>query len=285
MIPLKLESPDRHANFQIITQFLNENFNTNIFVYELGVKSFNESGIKEEVPLVPDLVEDIDNVTTFFSSGFDNGRPIPFYRTKYLNHMLKRVKTPIVINYDSDVLVDPLNLVRACENIRSGDWDLVYPFGLGKYQYNIEDKDLLRSRASSLGWSESTFLNCSQAGWYALEDESLPSHPLGFISLYGHAQVFSTKSYKEGGGENERFKGWGPEDKERYYRFRGLGYKVKHMAGEKVFHIDHMRGPDSSNVNNPTFLDGWKEAFTVVNLPREEMPQYVKELKEYNDSN
>ena len=196
--------------FKIITQFLNENFNTNIFVYELGVASFNESGIKEETPLVPDLVEDIDNVTTFFSSGFESGRPIPFYRTKYLNHMLKRVKTPIVINYDSDVLFDPQNLVRACDNIRSGDWDLVYPFGLGKCQYNIEAKDILSSRVSSLGWSEPTFLNCCTTGWGPLEDQSSPPHPLCFISLHGHAQVFSTKSYKEGGGENERFQGLGP---------------------------------------------------------------------------
>ena len=43
---------------------------------------------------------------------------------------------------------------------------------------------------------------------------------------YGWAQFFKTSVYKEGGMENENFKAYAPEDKERFYRFTTLGYSV-----------------------------------------------------------
>ena len=280
MIPLKLESPDRHANFQIITQFLNQNFNTNIFVYEMGVESLNERGIKEEIPLIPELVEGIDNVTTFFSSGFENGRKINFHRTKYLNHMLNRVKTPIVINYDTDILLDPEHLVEACNEVREKKADLVYPYHIGYSQGKIHDKKGLVETINTWGWTETAFVRHIEIGRYSWERDKEGSAPLWEKSAYGHAQIFNTQSYIAGGGENERFKGWGPEDKERYYRFSGLGYTIKHM-NNKIFHLEHQRGADSST-SNPDYKESWLETFKVINLDKTELPNYVQELKKYN---
>ena len=285
IIPLKLESPDRYTNFQILLQFLNDNFDTNIFIYEVGVKSSNEEGKHEEVPLIPELTKGMDHITHFFTSGFENEQPIPFHRTKYLNEMLSQVQTPITINHDADILMDPLNLTRACDEIRHGGFDLIYPFSIGNSQAEIKDKESLLSRVNTLGWSKDVLTSCAIKGWTPFMNPDEPSEPLFGPSTYGHSQVLLTQSYKDGGGENERFKGWAPEDKERYYRFRGLGYKTKHLHNALVFHLDHWRGPDSSTKQNTTYIEGWEEAFKVVNLAPEEFKTYAEGLKKYNGNN
>ena len=44
----------------------------------------------------------------------------------------------------------------------------------------------------------------------------------------------------EVGMENENFYGWGPEDWERYDRWKNLGYRVRMIDGV-LFHLTHPR--------------------------------------------
>ena len=43
----------------------------------------------------------------------------------------------------------------------------------------------------------------------------------------GHVQFIRTSAYREAGMENENFKAYAPEDKERLHRFVKLGYNVE----------------------------------------------------------
>ena len=44
--------------------------------------------------------------------------------------------------------------------------------------------------------------------------------------------------------ENENFKAYAPEDKERFYRFNTLGYSVGRI-NNYVYHLEHARGENS----------------------------------------
>lgn len=285
IIPVKLESAEREANLHLTTQFLHQNFDTNLIIYELGVKRYTVGApdSPKETPLVPEIVAGIPRVETIFESGYQNGKVKNFHRTKYLNRMLEKVKTPIVVNYDVDILLDPKSLVEACNEVREKKADLVYPYHIGYSQGKISDIEALTTSINSFGWNHDTFFTNIERGPQFWELHKEDEGPLWCWSTYGHVQIFNTTVYIAGGGENQRFKGWGPEDKERYYRFSGLGYTVKHMDN-KIFHLEHPRGPDSSDLNR-AFPESWWEAFKVVNLNDTELANYARELKKYNGNN
>jgi hypothetical protein len=56
---------------------------------------------------------------------------------------------------------------------------------------------------------------------------------------------YSRHAFWEAGGENENFVAYNPEDQERVYRWKTLGYQVARVSGP-LFHLDHYRGDNSS---------------------------------------
>ena len=90
-------------------------------------------------------------------------------------------------------------------------------------------------------------------------------------------QFFNRNSYIEGGMENENFIGWAPEDYERYHRFNLFGYKIGRV-NDKVYHLDHTRGINSS-IQNPYIkgnLQLWEKLKT---LSKEELKNYYLNQK------
>ena len=101
-------------------------------------------------------------------------------------------------------------------------------------------------------------------------------------SDFGWAQFFKRKSYIEGGMENENFKAYAPEDKERYYRFNMLGYSVGRIENY-VYHLEHARG-ENSWFNNPHMDDNQMEWTKLSTMSKEQLLQYYSEqeyLKKY----
>jgi hypothetical protein len=113
--------------------------------------------------------------------------------------------------------------------ILDGNYDMIYPYGFGNYQKQIyADDDLVTN-----------FLNND------FDFSILETKEKIYMSQFGHVQFFKTSSYIEGGMENENFISWSPEDKERYFRFTTLGYKVGRLENEFVYHLEHYRGQNS----------------------------------------
>lgn len=63
-----------------------------------------------------------------------------FHRTRFLNIMLEKVKTPITANYDIDVLLAPEDYKRAADAILLSGNSLVYPYRAGNSQRRILKK-------------------------------------------------------------------------------------------------------------------------------------------------
>lgn len=234
VIPVSYDHPDRKQNLDLAIKNLQTNFDCRIIVGEQG----------------SDMFSYVDCIYTKFV-GMEK-----FHRTKMLNVMSNLAGTPIVINYDADVLIPPMQILDAVNRIRKGA-DFVYPYD-GRF-----------ARVPRL-WYESVESH-NDVGIFANEkfkgtlDEDMRS--------FGGCIAYNRNSFFEAGGENENFISYSPEDWERVYRFRELGYKVERVDGI-LYHIDHWCGVDSST-SNPHHNEGMIELKRIQKLKGEALRREV----------
>lgn len=216
IIPIRIDSKDRLENFHTTFDYLTQNLDTNIIIYESSSNS--------------EIGDMLNGKATYIFE--KNDSPI-FHRTRYLNYMLNMVKTPITVNYDIDVLLPIDSYVTARDRIIKDEMELVYPYCCGNYQHQVNNngRNNVKNGKSLENLENSDF-----------EGISSPSK-------YGHCQFFNTYAYKKYGWENEYFISYGPEDSERYHRFVKLGCKVEHLNNRIVYHLEHERGKNSSCEN------------------------------------
>jgi len=254
IIPIKVEHEDRYKNAKSVLSYMNENFKTNVFIYEV---SDSESKL--------DFLSSLGNLN--IKHWLDKTEGI-FHRTRYLNVMLDDVNTKVVANYDIDVLLKPRNYIKAVSKIIKGESDVVYPYKFGSDgQRRIQRLPNIHSIFSSEG--------------YNLESiDKNPNLYSDYDSEYGHCIFFNTEIYKKYGAENENFISYGPEDKERGERFKKMGFKVSWMPESIIYHFEHYRGSDSSN-NNPMLRRNWDVYNECKSMDSDELIEYYKN-QEYN---
>ena len=118
IIPIKVEHSDRYRNAKTVLGFLNHHLETNVFIYEIC-----EDGISKL-----DFLDSLKNLKIKHWKSEDEGI---FHRTKYLNIMLDDVQTPVVANYDIDVIMPAKFYKKITYDITNGDSDVVYPYRVG----------------------------------------------------------------------------------------------------------------------------------------------------------
>lgn len=233
MIPVRIEHQDRYNNAKSVLGFLNHHFQTNIIIYE--VSEDGESKL--------DFLTGLNNLKIDHSVAL---LPItePFHRTRYLNIMLDKVKTPVVVNYDIDVFLPPQSYLTCRDRIVNGEVDVYYPYSFGASQYQV---------LSSVDRSQFN-LDFSLESILSDLGNNSPDGIRRYSSEYGHCIFFNTDVYRKFGGENEEFVSYGPEDKERGMRFKTFSNKVEWLD-DVVFHFEHHRGNDSSPSNPHSSLN------------------------------
>lgn len=229
IIPLKIEHTDRLRNAKTVLNFLNKHVKTKVFIFE----------VNELAQTAMPFIRGLENLEI---SHWIAPTESAFHRTKYLNIMLDKVETPVVVNYDIDVILDPDNMVACQDRILNGEADVIYPYELGYGQIQVLEKfDYEEFEKSGYNINYINEGNCTN------------KHQ----AECGHCIFFNTDVYRKLGGENEEFVSYGPEDKERMYRFQQLGKRVEWREGHFVYHFEHYRGNDSW-VTNPHFQGNWK---------------------------
>ena len=254
IIPIRIESPDRLRNVITTTAFLIENFDTNIIIKEVDKESVFQ---RDAVPILEEIVE-VDNLWENFNHIFEKSEEPLFHRQRVLNEMIVEVDTEIVINYDCDVILPLESYKLAYDGILSGVYDVVYPYGQGMFQKQAAVTDNLCSK----------FL---ETGDFNKLDVVSHTH----TSDFGWAQFFKKRVYIEGGMENENFKAYAPEDKERFYRFTTLGYSVGRIdiVG---YHLEHERG-ENSWFSNPHMDSNMGEWERLKSMNKEQLLHYYSE--------
>ena len=271
IIPLRIETADRMRNIITILIYLTRNFDTKIIVKEVDESSVYE---REVLPILEQALEPewLECITHIFEKSDD----FTFHRTKILNDMLWMVDTPVVVNYDSDILLPLETYINATNMIAKG-WvhpdvengkpvKVIYPYGCGNYQFQCH-----------VGDNEVTnFINSG------FNFEYFNGHMRQWDAKYGFCQFFDTEEYKKLGGENENFVAYGYEDDERYFRFNLLSSVAR--IDEYVYHLEQGRTKNSW-FNNPYCEDNKKLWEMLKVKGKKSLVKYYEEvdyLKERN---
>ena len=258
IIPIRIESQDRLRNVITTTAFLLENFDTNILIKEVDSESVFE---RDALPVLKDILECDITIKHIFEK---SDEPL-FHRQKVLNEMVAEAKTEIVVNYDCDVLLPLDSYHESYQSILHHTHDVIYPYGEGMYQKQVRATDEVVSK----------FLETSD---YKCLDDASNLH----TSDFGWVQFFNRQVYIKGGLENENFKAYAPEDKERFYRFTTLGYNVGRI-NDYVYHLEHARG-ENSWFSNPHMESNMQEWEKIQTMSREQLLEYYSQqeyLKKY----
>ena len=259
IIPIRIESPDRLRNVVTSTAFLMENFDTNIIIKEVDAEPVFQ---RDAIPLLEEIL-DFNIWQTNFNYIYERSDEPLFHRQKVLNEMIMESDTEIVVNYDCDVILPKESYQLAYEGIVNGIYDLVYPYGSGHYQKQVKATDITVSK----------FL---ETGDYEFLDAVSNIH----TSDFGWAQFFKTSSYRQGGMENENFRAYAPEDKERYFRFNKMGYSVGRIENY-VYHLEHARG-ENSWFTNPHMESNMAEWNKIKEMNKKQLLHYYSEQEYLN---
>jgi len=261
IIPIRIESEDRLRNVITTTAFLLENFDTNIIIKEVDAESVFQN---EALPILKEILDVDVNVNHIFEK---SDAPL-FHRQKVLNEMIMEADTEIVVNYDCDVLLPIDSYQKAYNSILDKTYDVVYPYGQGMYQKQVSATDEVVS----------SFLEGVD---FSMLDKNSKTH----TSDFGWVQFFNRQVYIDGGMENENFKAYAPEDKERFYRFTTLGYNIGRI-NDYVYHLEHSRG-ENSWFNNPHMQSNMDEWEKIQKMNKNELIQYYSQqvyLKKYKEN-
>jgi hypothetical protein len=181
-----------------------------------------------------------------------------FHRTRYINLLLKMVQTPIVGVWDTDVII-PLNQIEeSIREIKEGRTAFSSPYGGCSYFVPSAISESFRRQA------DLDILKSAQQGL---------REAFGVYSV-GGAFLVNSMVYKECGGENEHFYGWGAEDLERVKRMEAFGH-ILHRVEGPLFHLHHPR-ENSQYVNVEAQVKSLQELLHIANLSQKEIGEYVK---------
>lgn len=208
----RLESIDRLENALMILEYLEKNFETNIYIWEF---SHIENGILRK--LSPKGVK----YTFVYETD-----PV-FHMTKYRNMMVRSVKEKYVSLWDIDIIAPVSQITKSIELLRYGV-DIVLPYEKTCYDTSPEiRKVFFHNREIDFLLHNTAFMT-----------EMYPPICVGGL-FFANRQT-----YINSGLDNEKFYGWGLEDRERYERWRVQKRQVERVPGP-IFHLTHFRGVNS----------------------------------------
>jgi len=231
-IPVFIDSRDRKQNLDLVIRYITNYFDTNIIVGETN----------NDVPKLKSTYGKRSDVGYVYYHNEENF----FHKNKILNMMYMRVRTPYIFAYDCDALYEPKQYVDAVKMLRRDKADCCFAYNTHlilvprTYIRNISKTYSLRNVVKDEKELE------------IFQEQFQP----------GLGCLMKKKTIYECGMENENFKAWGPEDRERIYRFKRLGARFARCGG-KAYHINHFRGKNTS-VKSNVYLKGNDNEFAKI---------------------
>lgn len=210
IIPVRLDSLYRLENILTVVKFFHR-FHARFFVLEAD--EYNNNILQHMLPK--------DNRIKYV---FIKDDDIVFHRTHYINHMTCLANTKYLAIWDSDVLVDPIQIQMSLDDLENGKFDVAYPYNGGLMGVDPILRGMFIAHPSLSFLKRNIRLMTFLYGPDAV----------------GGGFVIRRDKYIEAGGENEKFYGWGPEDYERLSRWKNYGYRVKKEDGV-MYHLYHTR--------------------------------------------
>lgn len=239
-IPVSYDHNDRRQNLELSVQMLLKDFDTNIIIMEQGRQP------------------EFSYMARYGTYRWFHEPQGIFHRTKMLNEMARMATTPVVVNWDADIIIPPVQILQAVKLISSGKADVVYPYD-GRF-----------ARVHRQTWFNriSKYQDAGIFGTHQF-DGMKPTDTLSD----GGAVIFNKESFVDGGMENEYFLSYGPEDRERFHRFQKLGFRISRINGP-LYHLDHWRGQNSTAANT-CFRKNKEEFEKIKAMDQQQLTEYV----------
>ena len=252
ILPTRIESEDRLKNIITSVTYLLRNFpEAKVIVKEVSERATFKF---DAVPQIKKYV-DIDNLQYIFEESTDS----LFHKTRILNDLILMSDTNIVCSHDVDVIYPVSSHQKAYQLIKEDQFDVIYPYGCGVYQYQVDYPMEVFNSFLSSEFDMNVIQNLCRT----------ESSTIGWTQFYNRAKVIG------GGMWNENFLSWGAEDCEFYFRFNSLGYRVGRV-NDWIWHFEHGR-THNSHYHNPKFMDNHNLWQWIRNQNKETIIQYLNQ--------
>ena len=113
LLAVRLDSIERLENTLAVTEYITSCFDAPVIVLE---SASYKNGLLEKLTC--------ENVRYVFHEDHDS----IFYRTKFLNQMIRLVQTSYTTIWDTDVIAPGEQINQAMELLKNGEADFVYPY-------------------------------------------------------------------------------------------------------------------------------------------------------------
>lgn len=241
VIPVRIDSKERHENLNAIILFILNNTQADIIVMEADDKQ----------RFIPKITN--NKIKYYFKNDCDQ----IFHHSKYRNELLYLSNTEIVAVWDADVFICIYQLIKGITLLKNNT--MVVPYDGRAIYLNPDDSWRVRKNIDS-------YVCC-------YKDEFL-TPVLGRPSV-GGVFIVNKFKYLKAGGENENFYGWGPEDAERFKRIEILQGPVERLTGP-LFHLHHPRGINSTFGNNDRDKKNLNEFIKICRMNTTQLKKYIE---------
>lgn len=231
IVPIFIDTPEQLCNLQNNLRHLTTLFETTILI--------GEHKAPEVAPVSQKLSE--------FAGSFDYlefpGAHENFFHTRLLNQLLARVSTPLVCNLDCDAFFSSRQYLMAAQLLRWDAAEFVLPQNGPTIHISQQAQDEVLQVLQTRSLDENEIARLAELVW---NGDSVGGE------VFGKTQI-----YRDCGGENENFVGWGWEDFERVSRLEKLGHRLLRTPGA-LSHFTHPRGATSSD-SHQHYHANWNE--------------------------
>ena len=203
------------------------------------------------------------------------------------NKGIKLAKTNILNFIDTDIIIDPNQLLETADRLREDDnAGLMYPYnGL----FLCAEKPLKDKFCKTLNYEELLIVPEAVESYIGIKDKKFTDQMsyvnkvyndilIGHMSSKGGCVMGRKDNLVKCNGYNPNFCGWGYEDDEVPLRVSKLGFGVNRLngKGKVIWHLHHFDGTGSEKEKQPFYKDNFDIMYLISNSTSYKLKDYIK---------
>ena len=269
---VRLDNEERKDNLKAMHRF-----------YRNSCENYQHIFIEDDKePKVTDTIDlGKDDVVVFSKSDTE------WRKGEGFNKGIKLAKTNILNFIDTDIIIDPNQLLETADRLWEDDnAGLMYPYnGL----FLCAEKPLKDKFCETLNYEELLVIPEAVELYTGIKDNNFTDQMsyvnkvyndilIGHMASKGGCVMGRKDNLVKCNGYNPNFCGWGYEDDEVPLRVSKLGFNVTRVngKGKVIWHLHHFDGTGSEKEKQPFYKENFEIMFFVSNSTSYKLKDYIK---------
>lgn len=269
---VRLDNEERKSNLKAMHTF-----------YRNRCENYQHIFIEDDKePKVTDTIDlGKDDVVVFSKSDTE------WRKGEGFNKGIKLAKTNILNFIDTDIIIDPNQLLETADRLREDDnAGLMYPYnGL----FLCAEKPLKDKFCEKLNYEELLVVPEAVESYIGIKDKKFTDQMsyvnkvyndilIGHMSSKGGCVMGRKDNLVKCNGYNPNFCGWGYEDDEVPLRVSKLGFGVNRLngKGKVIWHLHHFDGTGSEKEKQPFYKDNFDIMYLTSSSTSYKLKDYIK---------